>query len=65
MQLTLRVFMAGIKWHAVFILYSGVELALHIVNGLWNQIQFQLPISEKVIQKSYQNQLMSQYPTGN
>ena len=38
-QLTLSVQVSGIQWHTVLLLDSWVEITLHVVHGLRNQVQ--------------------------
>lgn len=38
-QLTLSVQVSGVQWHTVFLLDSWVEITLHVVHGLRDQVQ--------------------------
>ena len=41
--------MSGVKWHAVLLFNGGVEGALHIINGLRDEIQTKFPVAKEVV----------------
>lgn len=45
--------MSGVKWHAVLLFGGGIEGALHIVDGLGDEIQTELPVAKEVVQQPF------------
>lgn len=44
--------MSRVKRHAVLFFYGGVEGALHVVDGLRDEIQTELPVAEEVVEQA-------------
>ena len=49
--------MSRVERHAVLFLYSGVEGALHVVDGLRDEFQTELPVAEEVVEQAYRQLL--------
>lgn len=45
--------MSGVKWHTVLLFNGGVEGALHIIDGLRDQIQTELPVAKEIVQQPF------------
>ena len=51
--------MSRVERHAVLFFYGGVKGALHVVNGLRDKIQTELPVAKEVIKQAYGQLLAS------
>ena len=49
---TLGPVMSRVERHAVLFFYGGIEGTLHIVDGLRDKIQTELPVAEEVVEQA-------------
>lgn len=52
-KLTFGVGIAGIEWNSIFVCNSGVECTLHLVDGLWDEVEAEKAVRVEVIKQSY------------
>ena len=45
--------MSRVERHAVLFFYGGVKGALHVVNGLRDEVETELPVAEEVVEQAY------------
>lgn len=45
--------MSGVKWHTVLLFNGGIEGALHIIDGLRDEIQTELPVAKEIVQQPF------------
>ena len=52
-RLTFRIHVPGVKGNSIFFCYSGIEGALHVVNGIRDEIEAKKFIGVKVVKQTY------------